>query len=41
MKPDGVAAPIGPVLGIPRKTRDRLRIALVGAMAVVKRAVAM
>ena len=35
MKPDGVAAPIGPVLGIPRKTRDRVRIALVGAMAVV------
>ena len=35
MKPDGVAAPVGPVLGIPRKTRDRLRIALVGSMAVV------
>lgn len=35
MKPDGVEAPIGPVLGIPRKSRDRVRIALVGAMAVM------
>lgn len=35
MKPDGVTAPIGPVLGFPRKARDRLRIALVGTIAVV------
>ncbi|TAL09685.1 MAG: hypothetical protein EPO00_05555 [Chloroflexota bacterium] len=35
MKPDGVEAPVGPVLGTPRRARDRARIALVGAAAVV------
>lgn len=35
MKPDGVEARIGPVLGTPRRSRDRVRIALVGAAAVI------
>lgn len=35
MKPDGVEAPIGPVLGTPRRSGDRIRIALVGVAAVI------
>lgn len=35
MKQDGVEAPIGPVLGTPRRSQDRVRIALVGAAAVI------
>ncbi len=35
MKPDGIEAAIGPVVGIPRKSRDRARIAVVGAIAFV------
>lgn len=35
MKPDGIEAPVGPVLGTPRRIGDRTRIALVAAVAVV------
>jgi hypothetical protein len=35
MRPDGIEAPIGPVLGAPRRSRDRARIAVVAAIAVV------
>jgi hypothetical protein len=35
MRPDGIEAPIGPVLGAPRRSRDRARIAVVAAVAVV------
>lgn len=35
MKPDGVEAPVAPVLGTPRRSRDRARITIVGAIAVV------
>ncbi len=35
MRPDGIEAPIGPVLGAPRRSSDRARIAVVAAVAVV------
>ena len=35
MRPDGIEAPIGPVLGAPRRSRDRARVAAVAAIAVV------
>ena len=35
MRPDGIEAPIGPVLGAPRRSRDRAQIAVVAAVAVV------
>lgn len=35
MRPDGVEAPVAPVLGTPRRSRDRARIAGVGAIAVI------
>ena len=39
MKPDGIEAPVAPVLGAPRRSRDRARIAAVAVIAVAVLAV--